>query len=59
MIEDRCGTENRTALISLGIPKLVRFAKIRPNRPMVLLYLIIFGSLQNVTRSNETRDILK
>jgi len=35
---------NLTALISLGIPKLVRFAKIRPRQPdtvhMVLLYFI-------------------
>src|SRR6266478_4645799 len=35
---------NLTALISLGIPKLVRFVKIRPRQPdtvhMVLLYLI-------------------
>jgi hypothetical protein len=30
MIQDRGGTENWTALMSLGIPKLVRFHKIRP-----------------------------
>jgi hypothetical protein len=33
MIRDRRGAENRAALISLGIPKLVRFAQIRRQQP--------------------------
>jgi hypothetical protein len=41
---DRGGRKNLAALISLGIPKLVRFAKIRPQQPytvhIVLSYLI-------------------
>jgi hypothetical protein len=46
MIQDRGGTENRTALISLGIPKLVRFDKIRPQQLfMVFFYQSGFRSL--------------
>jgi hypothetical protein len=40
-IPDLRGAENRTALISLGIPKLVRFAKIRPQQYTPLTYTVL------------------